>query len=184
MKLDLMADVANQGTNYEGEATILAAFSLQPSPRLLDAIDIKTDRFTGYWEKPSVFQLNARNDAFLVYSSHWNAGENYGDLTLVFMNRNRFERITNIFLYDTQGCGATFTETPAFRTLAGKAQTYPNVQVTVKVEKSADSSDCDHPTGGYVKMYQAIYHWNVAKGEYQTTSRQLEALASFNQNRL
>lgn len=184
LKLDILADEANQGTNYQGEATILAAFSLQPTPKLLDVLDIKTDRFTGYWEKPSVFQLSSRNDAFLVYSSHWNAGENYSDLTVLFLNNDRFNTITNIFLFDTQGCGATFTETPSFRVLPGTTQKYPKLMVNVMVKKDPDSPECDRRTRGYIKSYQAVYRWNAAKSEYETASRQLEALDKFNQDRL
>jgi hypothetical protein len=183
LELNLSSEAANQGMNYEGEADVIGAFSIEPSIKLLDVMDVKTDRFTGFWENPSVFPLDSQNDAFLVNSSHSNAGESYNDLTVLFLNHNRFEVITNIFLFDTQGCGATFTETPSFRVLPGKAS-YPSVMVTIKVKKDADSQDCDRPTGGYVKVYQALYQWNAAKREYRTSSRQLAALDRFNQKRL
>lgn len=184
LELNLSAEDANQGTNYEGEADIVAAFTIQPAIRVLDVLDVKTDRFSGFWEKPSVLQLTSQSDAFLVSSSHSNAGESYNDLTVLFLNNDRIETITNIFLFDTQGCGATFTETPSFRVLPGPTPKYPSVLVTVTVKKDADSKDCDRPTRGYVKAYQALYRWNAAKAKYQTTSRQLAALDKFNRNRL
>lgn len=183
LEINLSAEDANQGTPYEGEVDLLAAFMVQPSVRLLDVLDLKTDRFSGFWENPSMFQLTPQSDAFLVNSSHSNAGESYNDLTVLFLNRDRFETITDIFLLDTQGCGATFTQTPSFRALPGNSK-YPNVLVTVRVKKDADSADCDRRTRGYVKTYQALYQWNAAKGEYRTASRQLEALDKFNRNRL
>ena len=183
LELSLSAPDANQGTNYEGEADIVAAFTMQPSIKLLDVMDVKTDRFSGFYEQPSIFPLTAQNDAFLVISSHSNAGESYNDLNVLFLNHDRIETITNIFLFDTQGCGATFTQTPSFRALPGNSK-YPNVMVTIKVKKDADSQDCDRPTRGYVRTYQALYIWNVSKREYRTTSRQLEALDKFNRNRL
>jgi len=183
LELSLSAPDANQGTNYEGEADIVAAFTMQPSIKLLDVMDVKTDRFSGFYEKPSIFPLTAQSDAFLVMSSHSNAGESYNDLNVLFLNHDRIETITGIFLFDTQGCGATFTQTPSFRALPGNSK-YPNVMVTIKVKKDADSQDCDHPTRGYVRTYQALYIWNVSKREYRTTSRQLEALDKFNRNRL
>jgi len=183
LELDLSAEEANQGTNYEGESNIVAAFIVQPAMKLLDAIDVKTDRFSGFWESPAVFQLTTQSDAFLVSSSHSNAGENYNDLTVLFLNHDRIETITNIFLFDTQGCGATFTQSPSFRVLSGNPK-YPNVMVTIKVKKDADSQECDRPTRGYVRTYQALYQWNAAKREYRTASRQLEALDKFNRNRL
>lgn len=183
LELSLSAEDANQGTNYEGEADIVAAFTIQPTIRLLDVLDVKTDRFSGFYEKPPVFQLTTQSDAFLVVSTHSNAGESYSDLNVLFLNHDRIETITNIFLFDTQGCGATFTETPAFRVMTGNGN-YPNIMVTVKVKKDADSQDCDRPTQGYVKVYQALYQWNSAKREYRTSSKQLAALDKFNGKRL
>ena len=183
LELDVSAEDANQGTNYEGEADIIAAFTMQPTIKLLDVMDVKTDRFSGFYERPSVFHLTPQSDAFLVMSSHSNAGESYNDLSVLFLNHDRIETITNMFLFDTQGCGATFTQTPSFRVLPGNSQ-YPNVLVTVKVKKDADSPDCDRPTRGYVKTFQALYQWNAVKEEYRTTSKQLEALDRFNQKRL
>lgn len=184
LELDVSAENANEGTNYQGEAVFVAAFTIQPAIKLLDVMDIKTDRFTGIWEKLPVFQLTSRSDAFLVNSSHSNAGESYNDLTVLFLKNDRIETITNIFTLDTQGCGATFTETPLLRVLPGANEKYPNLLVEVKVKKDADSGECNHPTRGYVKSYQAVYRWNAAKAEYRTTSRQLEALDKFNRNRL
>lgn len=184
LEINLSAENANQGTNYEGEADIIAAFTIQPVIRLLDVMDVKTDRFSGFWETPSVFQRTTQSDAFLVSSSHSNAGESYNDLTVLFLNHDRIETITNIFLFHTQGCGATFTETPFFRVLPSTTPKYPNILVTVRVKKDADSRDCARPTRGYFKAYQALYRWNATEAEYQTTSRQLEALHKFNRNRL
>jgi hypothetical protein len=183
LEIDLSAEEANQGTPYEGETNLLAAFVVQPAVRLLDVMDVKTDRFSGFWENPSVFPLTPQSDAFVVNSSHSNAGESYNDLTVLFLNRDRLETITNIFLLDTQGCGATFTETPSFRVQPGNTK-YPGVVVTVKVKKDSDLEDCDRRTRGYVKTYQAVYQWNAAKGEYRTASQQLKALDRFNRNRL
>ncbi len=183
LELSVSAPDANQGTNYEGEADIVAAFTMQPGIKLLDVMDVKTDRFSGFYEKPSIFPLTAQSDAFLVISSHSNAGESYNDLNVLFLNHDRIETITNVFLFDTQGCGATFTQTPSFRALPGNIK-YPNVMVTITVKKDADSQDCDRPTRGYVRTYQALYIWNVSKREYRTTSRQLEALDKFNRDRL
>src|SRR5262245_20138912 len=183
LELSVSAEDANQGTNYEGEADIVAAFTIQPAIKLLDVMDVKTDRFSGFYENPSLFPLTADNDAFVVNSSHSNAGESYNDLSVLFLNHDRIETITGIFLFDTQGCGAMFTQTPSFRVLPGNTR-YPNIMVTVKVKKEADSQDCDRPTRGYGRTYQALYIWDRSKREYRTTSRQLEALDKFNRNRL
>ena len=184
LEIDLSAPEANQGTNYEGEAVLLAGYQLQPSMKLLDVIDIKTDRFTGFWEKPAIFRLSPRTDAFLVSSSHFNAGENYTDLNILFLHNNRFDVLTNVFLFDTQGCGANVRQTPSLRVSPGGRADLPNVMVTIKVQKDPDPPECDKRTRPYTRYYKALYQWDVRKREYRTTSRQLEALDKFNRNRL
>jgi len=70
---DLSADDANEGTPYQGEATVLAVFDLEQRSRLLDVMDIKTDRFTAFREDHPLVHLNSQNDAFVIYSTHSNA---------------------------------------------------------------------------------------------------------------
>ena len=183
LMLDLAGEGINEATPYEGEATLLAVFSLEPTLRLIDRLDIKTDRFTSFWEKPPVFQLDSQNSAFVVYSSHFNAGENYNDVSLWFLDGQRLKMITSIFLLNTQGCGATFSETPDFRALPGASSKYPKIMVRVKLRKEADTRECDDRTPGYTRYYQSVFSWSRAKAEYQGNSRQLEALDKFNRER-
>lgn len=183
LELDVSSENANQGMNYEGEATFLAAFNTAPAMKLLEVMDIKTDRFTGFWETPAVFRLTARTDSFLVYSEHSNAGESFVDLTMLFLNHNRFEIITNLFIFNTQGCGVGFIETPHFRILPGGSQKYPKIAVNVVVKKEPDPPECDHRTRGYSWNYSMVYVWDSTKSEYKTNSRQMEALDKFNRDR-
>ena len=182
LQFDLSADGANGGTPYEGQAALLAAFSVDPRPKLLDVMDIKTDRFTDFWEDQPVFRLNSKNEAFVVHNTHFNAGESYNDFRLMFLDGDRFKTITSIFLLNTQGCGATFDETPSFRALPD-GQKYPKIVVKVKLQKEADSRECSRRTAGYTKYYEAVFYWNSAKARYQTNSLQLSALDKFNRAR-
>lgn len=183
LNLDLSAEGANEGTPYEGEASLLAAFNVDTAPKLLDVMDTKTDRFTDFWEEQPVFQLNAQNEAFILHNSHFNSGESYNDLQLLFLDRERFKTITSIFLLNTQGCAVTFNETPHFRALPD-ASKYPKIMVKVTVKKEADPKECSRKTPGYTKYYQGVFYWNGVKGEYEGNSRQLNALDKFNRTRL
>jgi len=182
--VNLAAEDANAGTPYEGEAVVLAVFRLEPSVKLLDALDIKTDRFTGFWKDRPVFHLDSRSDAFIIYSTHWNAGESYVSLEMLFVDAGRFKTIASRFIYETQGCGANFTETPYFRAVADPGNKYPEVLVKVKLRKKPDEDTCDHPARGYTRYYQGLYRWNPAKGRYESNSRQLDRFDKFNEKRI
>ena len=183
LQLDLSAEGANQGTPYEGEAALLAAFSTDATPKLLDVMDVKTDRFTDFWDAQPVFQLNSQHGAVVIHNTHFNSGESYDDLQVLFLDGERFKVITGIFLLNTQGCGATVTETPSFRALPDPRK-YPKLIVKVTVKKEADSQECSRKSPAYTKYYEGVFYWNPAKGEYQGNSRQLNALDKFNRNRL
>lgn len=183
LHLDLSAEGLNQDTPYSGGASLLAAFTVDAAPKLLDLMDVKTDRFTDFWEAQPVFQLNSKNGAFVIHNTHWNAGESYNDIRAMFLNGDRFNTITSVFLVNSQGCGANVTETPYFRGLPDSHK-YSKVLVKVTLRKEADSPECSRKTPGYTRYYQGIFYWNPVKGEYQGNARQLNALDKFNRARL
>jgi hypothetical protein len=181
--VELKADDANAGTPYEGEADVLAVFTLEQGVRLLDALDIKNDRFTGFWEDRPTFRLDSRNDAFLVYSTHSNSDESYILLEMLFVDAGRLKTIASLFLYDTKGCGVNYDEEPTFRAIADAGNKYPKVLVRVKLTKVPDEVSCEHPTRGYTRYFQALYRWDRAKRRYESRSRGLDLLDRFNNKR-
>jgi hypothetical protein len=183
LQVDLAAEGLNEATPYQGEAALLAAFTVDPTAKLLDVMDVKTDRFTDFWEQQPVFQLNSQNGAFVIHNTHWNSGESYNDVRVLFLRDGRFETITSVFLLNTQGCGADITESPYFRALPD-ARKYPKLLVKVTLKKEADKAECTRRTPGYTRYYQGVFYWNPAKAEYEGNARQLNTLDKFNRTRL
>lgn len=182
--VNIKAEGANQSTPYEGEAEVLAVYKLGPKVELLDALEVKTDRFTGFWEDRPTFRLDARNDAFIVYSTHWNAGESYVSLDMLFVDAGRLKTIASRFLYSTQGCGVSFDEKPTFRAASDSGRKYPRVFVTVRLKKDSDGPECDKRTRGFTRYYRGVYRWNSGRGRYEGGSRQLDALDKFDERRV
>ncbi|HZT60258.1 MAG TPA: hypothetical protein VFA21_16765 [Pyrinomonadaceae bacterium] len=182
--VSVKAESANEWTPYEGEADVMAVFTMEPRARMLDALEVKTDRFTGFWEDKSVFHLDSRNDAFIVYSTHWNAGESYMNVEMLFVDGGRLKTITSLFLYETQGCGSNYTEKPEFRAVAGSGGKYPNVLVRVKLTKGPDEEGCERRSRSFTRYYQGLYRWNQSKGRYESNSAQLDQFDKFNEKRV
>ena len=181
--IDLTAENANEATPYEGEAAVLALFSAEPM-KLLDALDVKTDKFTDFWGKQPILHLDTRNDYFVIHNTHWNAGESYNDYTILSIDEGKFTVITSLFCLDTQGSGWKETQTPVFRAQRIPNGKYPNLLVTIRLTKEVSSEDCARRTRGYTRYYRAVYHWNATKARYEGDSRQLERLDKFNRERL
>lgn len=182
--VNIKAADANRGTPYEGEAAVLAVYRLGSKAELLDALDVKTDRFTGFWKDRPTFRLDSRNDAFIVYSTHWNAGESYVILDMLFVDEGRLKTIAGRFLYNTRGCGVEYEETPYFRAATDPGNKYPRVFVTVKLRKRPDRAECDKRTRGYTRYYRGVYRWSAARGRYEGGSRQLDTLDKLDERRV
>jgi hypothetical protein len=182
--VNLRAEGANEGTPYEGEAVVLAIYNVEPKVEMLDAVDVKTDRFTGFWKDRPLFCLDSRNDAFIVYSTHWNAGESYMSLDMLFVDAGRIKTIASRFLYNTQGCGVGLTETPYFRAAADPGNKYPRVLLTVRLRREPDGRECDRRTQGYTRHYRGVYRWKPSAAGYEISSRQLKLLDKLDERRV
>ncbi len=182
--VDLTAEGANAGTPYEGEAVVLAVFDLEPELRLLDALEIKTDRFTSFWQDRPFFRLSPRDDALVVYSTHSNAGESYNRLDMLFVDGGRFKKIASLFTYNTQACGAGYTQTPSFRAVAEPGNKYPRVFLKVRLRREPNGPECARRAAGYTRFYEGVYRWNPSARRYEGGSRQLERLDEFNRRRV
>jgi len=182
--VDIKAESANEATPYEGEAEVVAVYKLMPKVELLDALEVKTDRFTSFWKDRPTFRLDARNDAFIIYSTHWNAGESYLNLDMLFVDAGRIKTVASRFMYNTQGCGVSYEETPYFRSAADPGRKYPRVLLTMRLKKDSDGPECERRRRGYTKFYRGVYRWNAARGRYEGGSPQLDTLDKFDERRV
>jgi hypothetical protein len=131
-----------------------------------------------------VFRLSPQSDALVVYSTHSNAGESYVSLDMLFVDGGRFKKIASLFTYNTQGCGAGFTEKPYFRAVAEPGGKYPRVLLKVRLRKEPDGPECERRAAGYTRYYEGVYRWNPSAHRYEGGSRQLGRLDEFNQRRV
>jgi hypothetical protein len=178
------AEDANEGTPYEGGTTILGAFDIEAGTRLIDALEVQTDRFTSLWDTQPVVQLSSDHDAAVVHNTHWNAGESYDNYTLVFLDNGKYAVISDITLFSTLGCGTAYGETPAYTAIAHAPRAYPDVRLRVTLKKTPDGAECDHRTAGFTRTYTGTYTWDTKKRGYVGDLRGLAALDRFNRQRI
>ena len=184
LAINVAAEDANEATPYEGETMILGAFDVETSTRLIDALEVQTDRFTSLWDTQPVVHLSSDHDALVVHNTHWNAGESYDQYTLVFLGNGTFGVISDITLYSTLGCGTNYTETPDYAAVQHAGRAYPDVRLLVTLKKMSDGDECDHRTAGFTRTYTATYTWDAKKREYIGNLRGLDALDRFNRQRI
>jgi hypothetical protein len=166
-----------------GELGVLALFELEPAAKLLDATDIKADRFSGIWEDQPVLHVSARSDAVMVTNYHHNSSQGYLNLTLVGTEGNRLSTIFELpTLLNLNYCGNKSTQTPTINVLRASLGGHFNISVRIKLVKEADDETCEKPTRRYTREFNSLLVWNPAKRKYESKGRALGRLARLNES--
>jgi len=166
------------------DAKLLALFVLAPLPKLLDVVEVGTDRFTGLrGTKPMM--LAPRTPLIIIDSEHHNSNQSYHTSEMIFIKGDRFRLIDSIFTLGEASCAYRRTQELSFSVLAGNG---PHRALRVAVEDSitATGEDCnDEKTPQpHVSTFQVIYRWDPRQQRFVARSTQLKRLSAANLKRL
>jgi hypothetical protein len=176
LHLDLLGQTpGDQGPTVE-EYSLLALFQLDPAPRLLDLVDIRADRFNGFWSEAPLLHLTPATQAVMIYHSHHNSNQGYLIRRLLFVRDRRLEEILQISTLSQQARCLTFTSTAAFRLLSDPARLYPRVAATVTLTIKPDPPDCRPRRPGSTRRFRETWRWQPAKQQYQEVAGNLHRL--------
>jgi hypothetical protein len=168
---------------FVADAVLLALFAVAPKPRLLDVVEIGTDRSTGFSDA-KVGLLAPRTPLILVYSTHNNSNQTYLSTKMMFVRGDRFRLIDSLFTFGDRNCADESAQDPTFAVFAGRTP-YSVVHVSVVERVTQTGQDCgdQKPRRAHVKTYQANYRWDARRQIFTTQSKQLERLAAEDQKR-
>lgn len=167
-----------------GGLGVLALFELEPAVKLLDATDIKADRFSGIWEDQPLLRTGPQADAVMVTNNHHNSSQNYLNLTMVGMEDDRLRPIFELpTLLNLNYCGNKSTQTPTIAVLRGRrGGGHFNISVKIKLVKEADDESCEKITRGFTREFNTTLVWNQAKRKYESTGSALGRLSRLNES--
>jgi len=182
-RIVLLADLGPSEGDV-ADANALALFALEPEPRLLDVVEVGSDRDVGFaGDKPAM--LAPRAPLILISSEHDNSNQSYQSTEMIFIRHDRFQRIDSVFAFGDAACSYRRTQTPAFTTLASPGS-YRALQVTIREKVTVSGEDCgedDKPPAPHTSVYQATYRWDARRGRFVTRSSELNRLADEDQKR-
>jgi hypothetical protein len=180
-RLVLMADLG-PSDEAVAEFVLLALFDLHGKPKLLDVVEVGTDRLTGFSDHP-LLPLGHRSDLIRISSDHFNSDEDFVNTELLFVRRDRFRLIDAIYTYNAKSCSYQLTEWPAVTTVADRARRYRRIVLTVPekvaLQPDADCGDEKAPQP-FVRVFHAAYRWNERRRTFATTSSSLDRLVKEN----
>jgi hypothetical protein len=179
-RLVLMADL---GPSDEAiaEFVLLALFDIGGRPKLLDVVEVGTDRLTGFADKP-LLPLGHGSDLIRVSSDHFNSNEDFVNTELIFVRHDRFRLVDAVYTFNVRTCTYRLTELPAVRTLSDRGRRYRRIVLTLpeKVELLDDDCGDEQAPRPFKRTFHATYRWNAQRRTFATASSNLEKLTKEN----
>jgi hypothetical protein len=164
------------------EFTLLALFDMADRPKLLDVVEVGTDRLTGFAGKPLPLGQGHKDGADLITidSDHFNSNEDFVGTELIFVRNNRFQLAGSLFTFDVRLCASRRTQEPVIATVPDPGERYRKIHVAVNesVTLQPDRAGC---SGEKIprplrRTYHAAYRWNAAQKHFEMTSGDLRKL--------
>jgi hypothetical protein len=181
-RLALMADL---GPSDEAvtEFTLLALFDMANAPKLLDLVEVGTDRLTGFVGKP--LPLGSGSDLIVIDSDHFNSNEDFVGTELLFVRQGRFRLIGSLLTFDVRVCASRRTQEPVITTRADAGRRYRKIHLAVRERLALlpDSVDCgdEKIPRPFRRTFHATYRWNAGRKKYESTASDLNKLDRENQ---
>ena len=160
-----------------GAYTLLMVFDDSAAPRLIDEAEVDMDRFTDLSGSP--IQISETDEAMIVDTNHFNAGESYNDAILLFLNKGKITMIGDVARYQVRACtlfrleDLTVTATPK-----GKGMWPITTKVVRREAKFDECTDLEEPKDSDYRAttFEAVYTWDAKTGQYVTKSDTLPRL--------
>ncbi len=173
------------GLSAWNELSILTLFELEPSVKLLDAVDIQADKFSGFWDEGPVIQIGAQTDAVIISNGHHNSSQGYQSLTVVAPINDRLRNVFDLpVVLSSNDCGNNITQTAKIDSIKAAGNARFNLSVNIKSIRNPDDASCEKRVKGYTQSYKSMLVWNTAKGKYLDSGVELDKLEKFNKKRM
>jgi hypothetical protein len=98
---------------------LLALFDLTGEPKLLDVVEVGSDRITGFGDKP-LLPLGHGTNLMRIDSDHFNSEEDFVNTELIFARNRSFQLAGGVFTFDVKTCTFRLTELPSVATTAAR----------------------------------------------------------------
>ena len=155
---------------------------LADQPKLLDVVEVGTDRLIGFSGKPLPLGQGHKDGANLITisSDHFNSNEDFVGTEFVFVRNNRFHLAGSLFTFDVRICASRRSQEPVITTAADSGRRYRKIRVAVNesVMLEPDRAGCsgEKIPRPFRRTYHAIYRWNSTRKHFEIASSDLQEL--------
>ncbi len=163
-----------------GGGTALALYDLSSAPKLLDALDIALDRFTGF-AGPGRLAIGSGTDVLLVDGRHFNSSQGYAATTLLTVEGDRIVPVDTIYTLDERGCNYRRTQQLSFSAAPDAGGHAPILAEVVDAVEATDEQCNEPPPEPSSSIIGVTYRWDGAR--YKPDSDAFTRLAEENEKR-
>jgi hypothetical protein len=170
---------------YVAQPSAMALIALTPTPHLLDAVQIGSDRFVAVDIKP-VRMVARGSPLILVDSDHFNSNEDYLSTAVAVVRHDRFVWVDSVFTFNVKLCSWQETQSPVFTTVRRRgalADIHVRVDDVVKHLDDDCGGNDDHPPKPHKRQITGAWRWDARKGAYVGDTKALDRLEKENQTK-
>lgn len=179
----LLIDLSSSVESAEGYAA-LAMFDAGAAPKLVDAALVSFDRLVHFAETPTV-RVAPGSDLVIVGSVHFNSSQGYGLHAMILPRDGRLELVDTVSTLGENGCGYSWTQTPAFRAGEAADRRYADIVATVTETIAHVDDECGDRTRPpeLQREITVTWRWDEGVSRFIPDSDAFELLARDNEQR-
>ncbi|HEY3812305.1 MAG TPA: hypothetical protein VGL66_03695 [Caulobacteraceae bacterium] len=165
---------------YVADANLMALFSLDPKPRLLDVTEVGSDRFVAV-ETP-IRLLAPDAPLLMVESEHDNSNQSYLSTAMVTVRGDKFRWIDSVFTFNEHLCSYQNFQTTTYTPRPVKGSPYASIAVRVVDETKLTHDECGDETAPKAsrRVIETVYRWDAAKHAFEPNNKALQRLMNEN----
>ena len=172
----LLVDLGAEADYAEGLA-VLALYDMSGAPRLLDAVDVAFDRFTGFMEPARVVSPGGTG-LVLTRSVHSNSNQAYKTLAILDTSEDRIRLVDTLRTFSERSCAGELEQEPSVKWTEADA-----FVLSVDVETRPGEEGCEAPMLEATRETLSVTYRRDAGGRSVPDSDLLKRLETDNEGR-
>lgn len=179
--LEVFGELINDFTVHEGSGALVAVIDAGPTRKLLDLVEVKSDRDSDFiWGGPWS-RLGSQGRAFIATSEHHNSSQYYHSYHVLTVHQGQVRTIARLALLSWGTEREDVTETAAFRVVSRRGSPHGDVVVSVKVDRRPYPGSTARPrVRRSVRTYRETYRWRGPDRGYEDAGGTLGFVVELN----
>lgn len=179
--LEVFGELINDFTVHQGSGALVAVIDAGPTRKLLDLVEVKSDRDSDFMWGGPWSRLGSQGRAFIATSEHHNSSQYYHSYDVLTVHQGQVYTIARLALLSWGTEKEDVTETATFRVVPRPGCPYGDVVVSVTVDRRPYPGSTARPrVRRSVRTYRETYRWRGPNRGYEDAGGTLGFVVELN----